>query len=100
MQITTTTSSVWSNLASCEREETDKALKVAESAALSLFSVALVCFCTSLGEDGLIKGDRYGTSLNSCKMMRKPEQWLRVKQQRVENLFAGTKRILSSETSP
>ena len=40
MQITTTTSLVWSTLASYEQEETDNALKVAESAALSLFSGA------------------------------------------------------------
>ena len=39
MQITTTTSSVCSSLASFEQEGTDKALKVEESAALLLFSV-------------------------------------------------------------
>ena len=37
MQTTTTTLSVWPTLASYEQEETDKALKVAEYAALSLF---------------------------------------------------------------
>ena len=40
MQITTTTSSVWSTPASLEQEGIDEALKVAESAALSLFSGA------------------------------------------------------------
>ena len=39
MQVTTTTSLVCSSLASCEQGKTDKALKVAESAAPLLFSV-------------------------------------------------------------
>ena len=39
MQITTTTSLVCSILTSCEQGKSDKALKVAEFAAPSLFSV-------------------------------------------------------------